>query len=518
MQTSVAVRGGLDLAARKQKTSSPAGPSIRHSVNPRPFRGIDDRPTQLSYYSGSVGSRLSTPWSLTQYTPAYRYINPMELMAMRNRSRELERNNAIADGMLSRAVENVVGEGFQHQSTTDDEDWNKATNDWWDGECESIDYNGLSWLEHQSLIYRSRLRDGDVLGVKLASGQIQGIEGDLIWSPDTAKGNQAIVDGILTDSGGRAVTYFITPYDMGGRKLPVPYAAKDVVFFARTKRLGQLRGEPCFAQTFTLFDQVDKWIEATIVQARMAACVGLAIIKKNAAAFNAALKTFPANPNAPAGAPPSRKIDFEPGMLPVFENGEEIQQLNPNQPNQSFPDNLVMMMRLAGLSLGMPLELVLLDFSRTNFASARASMLQAYRRFRNEQKIMIGRYLSPVRNWKIQLAIQKGKLKPNPQWAKHRFIGQPWPYLDPTKEAQANQMLIDQGGLTIGQLLQSQGHDFDTWCAQRKLEIAKMKAADIPILHHQVMQPFPAMPSAAVAPQPQPVSITEDNEDEDDDK
>ena len=68
-----------------------------------------------------------------------------------------------------------------------------------------------------------------------------------------------------------------------------------------------------------------------------------------------------------------REIDFKPGMVPVLEDGEEITQLNPAQPTASFPDSLTMLMRLTGLTLGMPLELVLLDFSRPSFSASSAT-------------------------------------------------------------------------------------------------------------------------------------------------
>jgi lambda family phage portal protein len=516
--------------SKKTTKAKPKATAVNSALKPipvppkakkgRPFKGIDGALDKLSYYSGAQGGRLSTPWQLSQYTPAYRFINPMELQAMRDRARELERNNPIADGMLTRAVENVVGEGFDLQATTSNSRWNKIAQGLWDEWTETADYNGLSWLEHCSLAYRSRLRDGDVLTVKLDNGQVQGIEGDLIWSPADSKGAAAVVDGILTDKGGRALVYYITPYGLGGRQEPVPYQANDCIFFNRVKRFGQLRGEPCFAQTFTLFDQIDKWIEATIVQARMAACVGLAVVKNNAAAFNGNLPIYPPAPGTPTGVPPARKIDFEPGMLPVFENGESLTQLNPNQPNQSFPDNLVSMMRLCGLTLGLPLELVLLDFSRTNFSSARASMLQAYRTFKKEQEIMIQRYLSPIYRWKIQTWIAQGKLPNRPDAYRHRFIGQGWSYLNPMQEAQANQILIDQGTLTIGQILQAQGHDFDTWLTQRKAELEKMAAAGVPSLHHNVMMPFPSptTPSITTAkPDDEESDSSEDDEDDTED-
>jgi lambda family phage portal protein len=459
------------------------------------------RAATFASYNGSVSTRTSTAWAPSTQPASIFGLHSAELTRMRDRARSLERNNAIADGMLTRAVENVVGEGFQLQVTTADPQWNQLAeallSDWFD----VADITGLTWLEHQRLVFRSHLRDGDVGSILIGNqdanyARLQPVEGDQIASPLGTGGVNSgrMVDGVQIDSTGRPQKFFINNFDANGKRDHREIGAIDFVYFPRLKRLSQVRGEPCFSQTFTLFDQIDGWVEATLVAARMAACFGLVITKNQPNQFLKNLKTGENN----AGEQ-QRQINFEPGMMPVFENGEKVETVSPAQPQQSFPDNLVAMLRLAGLSLGMPLELVLLDYSRTNFSSARASMLQAYRSFKTMQRLFIDRYLRRIYRWRISKLIKAGKLPARDDAFNHRWIAQPWPFLDPIKEAQALQLNIDMGLETLGSTLMAHGRDFQTWVTTRKAELDAMKSAGIPLVHHSASIPYNDPAAAAGA-------------------
>jgi lambda family phage portal protein len=473
MKAATKARPSRKRAVAKERAATPATPS---------------QPAFLNFnYGGSVGDRLSTPWPMTQYTPEYRYLSYQELMRMRDRARHLERNNSIADGLLSRSVENVVGPvGFQLQARTLDKKWNKQARELWDEECDSLDVTGLTWLEHQRLVFRSHLRDGDVASILLNTGQIQPIEGDLICNPNTGpKGKNSMVDGIEINPQGTPVRFNIASYDAAGKQQAKPYDAKDIVFYPRLKRIGQVRGEPCFAQNFKLFDQIDKWVEAVLAVLRMAACSGYAVTKNQPGKFGRGLKQTTNN-----GGQKTRQLPMQPGMVPVLEEGESIEVINATQPGPGFPAILTTLLRLTGLTLGMPLELVLLDFSQGSYATVRAALLQAYQAWRTMQRIFIGRYISRIYKWKVSRWMNDGLLAQRDDAWKHRFMGQPWPYLDPLKELTAIQLGIDIGIDNLTSALQSQNHDVDTMLDTRRDELKKMRKGKIPIVHAQQVMPY----------------------------
>jgi len=83
-------------------------------------------------YGGAVTTRVSTSFpNPTQYQNAVErlLIPDYELQTIRNRAHHLVRNNPIADGILTRAVKNVAGQGFQLDVNSGNADWDKRAED-----------------------------------------------------------------------------------------------------------------------------------------------------------------------------------------------------------------------------------------------------------------------------------------------------------------------------------------------------------------------------------------------------
>ncbi len=402
------------------------------------------------------------------------------------RARALERDNAIAAGILERAVDNVIGTGMQLQVRTDDETWNETAEALWELEfVPNCEVRGLfDFGELQRATYLSQIRDGDVGTLKVETsdgGKLQAIEGDLIAAPAGARLNNRMVDGVELDGVGRPTSYWLideskteTRNNAGRDALlgTIQVPAERMIFLARRKRLGQTRGEPAFAQSAHLFDQVDGHIEAVVTAARMAACFGVMLRRTGG---------YPGVPTTESSDGVARK-DFrlEPGMVKTLEQGEEVVTLSPAQPTQSFPDFLAMMGRILGLPFGLPLELVFLDFSRTNYSSARAALLQAYRRFRVEQERFIAHWLRPIWLWKVAEWIRDGRLPERADWRKHAWIAPRWQWIDPKAEAEGHLLAIDGGFETVAEVVTETGRDFSELVEARGRELKAMRAAGIP--------------------------------------
>lgn len=436
-------------------------------------------------YNGAVPSRNDTTWPPSRaFKGANSTLNRWRLTLLRDRARQMAENNPLAVGMLDRAVENVIGHGMRLQAMTDDPGFNEQAEELWRDWIDKADIRGVfSGAEFQRVIYRHHLLDGDVGCGLVSRGTdcfLQGYEGDLI---DTANGGYRpednVVDGIQFDSDNRAVGYYVTPFDQSGVQMGETFIrARDFIFYPRLRRLSQIRGEPCFSQVFKLFDQIDGYQEAVIVAARIAACQGLMIKSNSAANQLNGLKTA-----TDLQGNPRRITQMEPGIIHYLQPGEEVQTINPSQPTQSFPDFMAAMLRFAGLTLGLPLELVLLDFSRTNYSSARASLLQAYRSFRTQQQSFCERFMSRTYRWRISKWVKNGQLVvppkllgvpadgTSPAWWNHQWIAPGWAWVDPVKELQAALMAIDGGLATVSGTLQEHGKDLRDLTAVRAREI-----------------------------------------------
>lgn len=425
------------------------------------------------------------------------------------RARQLERDNAIASGILDRAVDNVIGTGMTVQARTEDAGWNDAAESLFEEWTAACEVRGLDdFGEFQRGVYRALVRDGDVGILKIedadAGGLLQAIEGDLIAAPAGTRLSNRMVDGVELDARGRPTRFWLIDENAmetrsnAGRdsmlgSLQVP--AERMLFLARRRRLGQTRGEPAFAQSSWLFEQLDGHIEAVVVAARMAACFGVMITRPGG---------FSNLPSLEDSQGTSRKeFHLEPGMVKVLDQGEQVSTLAPQQPTQNFPEFLTTLGRILGLPFGLPLELIFLDFSKTNYSSARASLLQAYRRFRVEQARFIAHFLRPVWLWKVDEWIREKKLPQRADWKKHAWIPPGWQWIDPKAEADGHLLAIDAGLKTVGEVVAETGRDFEELLQARGREIKAMKAAGLPEVRSVgTRDPLPEQPPKPEAPPP----------------
>lgn len=472
-------------------------------------------------YTGGSQSRIDTGWPTTiGYTGSNTPLNRYRLTKLRDRAREMDRNNAIASGMLDRTVENVVGRGFGLRATTANDDFNARCEDLWETNKDSLDLRGMStWTQLQRMVLRSFLLDGDIgcgLVSRGSNANLQLFEGDLI---DTQYGGydleQRIFEGIQYNAKWRPLAFHVVSINgLGLREEQPPIAASDFIFWARRKTNSQSRGEPALSQVFRLFDQVDAYIEAVIIAARIGACQSLMITKNNA---GNAFGNLASATNSQGNQQKIRTI--EPGSINYLQNGESVTGFNPTQPTHSFPDFVAALLRICGVTLGLPLELVLLDFSRTNYSSARASLLQAYRTFQTLQQEMISVFHSRVYRWRISKWVKDGTLEVpaairDSYWS-HQWTPPGWAWIDPVKELQAAMMSVDAGMQTLSGIAHEQGREWMDLLTQRAKEIEKCKELGVPDIRSSLTRDAGA--NVAAANQPTPGQTTEEDEDEESD-
>lgn len=426
-----------------------------------------------------------------------------ERIQMIEDARDLERNNVIARGLLDRATDNVVGCGFRQQATTNSPKWNdraeKLWKEWADFEC---DVRNLSTFDELlQLTHRSKLREGDVGTILLADGKLQHFEADQLASPTGAALRSNMVDGVELDRRGRPITFHLVaapdplrPSVRHQRTTAVP--AEFVVFLAKRQRHGQTRGLTEFSSCGWYLDQIDRNIEAVTMAARMAACIGLVH------------KTQERKSGLAEDENGRRKLTFQPGMLHEVGYQDSIEQIKQDQPGTNWGDFLAVLGRLVGIAFGLPLELTFLDFSRTNYSSARAALLQAYQVWLKDQAALRF-YCSRIYRWKVIRWVDEGLLPYRADALSHNWICPGWKWLDPEKEISAQLASVDAGFSTLAEVAAQQGKDFFELAIARKAEIDELKRLGIPEVRSRITRD----PGAPVS-----VNAQEPGEDEGDQK
>lgn len=475
----------------------------------------------LSTYRGAEKSRLRGDWKALNGSADADLLG--DLPTLRQRSRDLNRNDAHASAITGTVVANVVGTGLKPQSRPDFEAlaitpdeatvFARQAERAWRRWCPTADsQNRMDFYEIQALVKRQILENGEVFLLPLMIADDPGrryrlalevIEADRVSTPLGQFASPTIRDGVELGERGDPIAYHIRKRHPGdvllgqagvtGQQEWVRYPAvnragrKNVLHLYAVKRPGQTRGEPFFAPVLSAFKDLGDMFEAEIVASRVAACF---------AAFVTKTDPYGSVNNNPNVDSQGRKLDsLEPGMIEYLNVGESVSFGDPKRPAGTFAPFVEAVLRSIGSSLGLPLELVLKDFSKTNYSSARAALLEARRYFRADQTWLASRLCQPCWEWVLEEAWYQQDLpsvdllgEAREDWMRVSWIAPGWGWVDPVKEVESSKIAIDSGLSTLADECGSQGRDWEDVMVQRKREEDRRKELGL-------AAPVPSVPS-----------------------
>jgi lambda family phage portal protein len=463
-------------------------------------------------YRGALTTRMGVPYGASTSINGVRQPTLQDQRAMRDRARNLERNNPLAAGVLDRAVENVIGTGIRVEPRTESPEFNEQVKPLWAEFCKSCDIRKMRSFEQiQALLVRSELRDGDV-GCLLAEvngePKLQPIEGDYLESPAGKYSGGMTVDGVELNGAGAPVGFYVKTLDEKQRTVYQRIAERDFVFLADPNQFSMVRGVTKFAQSFWLFDHIDGYLEGTVTAAKAASYFSLLIKKNNAA------KAFGVLGTATNGAGNSQStLRLEPGTVQYLQPDEDVVQVAPQQPTQNFPDAVAAFARFVGLPFGLTIEQLMLDFSRTNYSSARAARLQAQQTAEMYQARFAHKFISRVYQWWISKLVKRGVLMNAPEnYWEHEWIPQGKPWVDPSKEIDAAIKAVKLGVESRSNIAIERGYDFEAMCDRNARDMELLEDRGLPTDPEGASQPQ----QQPQQPEPDPEEMPEDTKDTED--
>lgn len=458
----------------------------------RPARPRPDPPTRLRY--GPLGPALVSLGYHAAQTMRERsgglpsggsgdaHLTP-DRDALRRTSQEFERDNGLYIAIVERAIDNILGQGFGFQARTPDAEINqKIEQELWPAFCEAPEVRGIfDWDELVSHVATRWFVDGDIGAILLRDApQIQLQESEQIVSPGTGSGARdkaaaaggRIVDGVELDRLGKPVGYWVAQYgDSGqvkGQRRRIE--AENFLFLANRLRPSQTRGVPPMQSNFATFWRMNDIFDSEAAAWQILSRFAVAIQRKDAAEL--ALAT---SDEAQSGEQPptlaQRVHDVGNAVIFHGEPGEEIRGVERNIPGANFTESVRMFVRLVGLPMGLPLELILLDWSEANYSSSRAQLEQAYIRFRRRQSQLRRFWHQPLYRWLVKRWVADGELPAIDGIERHEWIMPPFPWIDLLKEAEALGMGVDRGISTYGDALKMRNKDRVTVISDRAVEI-----------------------------------------------
>jgi lambda family phage portal protein len=414
-----------------------------------------------------------------------------ELATLRNRSRDLNRNDAIASGATDTISTNVVGRGLRMQSQIRADQLGVAperareiarqAERIWSGWCKAPDAgNRLTFDEMQFVAFRKIIEDGEILALPVLGDEswrsikrcIELIEADRL---ETKGLNQ---DPIAIGRRGEPVSYSIKTKNSKTNIITyqtIPAMDDDgrpmILHVFPTKRPGQRRGVPHFAPVLTYFKDLADYMEAEVVAARVAACLAVFVTKLDPMAGGALSMG-----NDTETGTNARIQSIEPGMVSYLGAGESINVVDPKRPGDSFAPFIEAVLRMIGVSLGLPYELLVKDFSKTNYSSARAALLEARRNFINWRSWFGQKFCQPIYELVMEEAFLRREFDVpsfyayRDEYCRAAWIGGGWGWVDPVKEVEASRKAVDYGLSTLAEEAAAQGRDWEEVLEQRARE------------------------------------------------
>lgn len=484
-------------------------------------------------YAGGKRDRRATANFIPEGGSANADLLP-ELVDLRARSRHIARNVPIATGAIATNKTHIIGDGLSVKAACDYEalglseeaaqTWNAAADREFRLACMSIDWTRVEEFgDLQDTVFGSELESGDVFILRryrIDAGDTYGtkaqvIEADRVCNPYNGQDTDLIKGGVEHDRNGVPIAIHVADRHPGDlyrkpvkwRRVPLRYndGRKIVIHLINRSRPDQTRGIPYFAPVIEAIKAFGDYQEAEVRAAVVSAM------------FTVFIKRAPGDEDAGplAGTESSfadDALELGSGAVVSLDEGEDVTIANPMRPNPNFDGFAQAFLRLVGVALEMPFEMLIKHFT-ASYSASRAALEMAYHTFRKKRGRFARQFVAEVRSWVIEEAILTGRLEA-PKFFEDALIRQAWlraeitgPVritLDPKKDAEADKIDRDNGFKTSQQIMTERtGGDFDVKMDTIKRENERMTDA---------RQATP-QPGGASAGEPDTTQLKEDLDD-----
>lgn len=419
-------------------------------------------------YSAASGGRRTNGW-VAQSTSAASEIQSA-LSFLRNRSRDLVRNNGYAKKAVTEIANNLVGIGIVPTPLGDSHTKNqlkklKTVFQAW-ADSTQADYDGhLNFWGIQHLAAWCMAESGEVIIRKYTNPdagaifplQLQVLEADFI---DTAKYSDKlsaggyIYYGIEFNSRNQVVAYWLydthpgdnTGFATTSSRVP----AADIIHLFKKERPGQFRGIPFGHAAMLRLKDLEEFEDTQLIRQKIAACF---------TAFRRKTNITPI-PGVNDSTNDNRLDKVEPGIIEDLAPGEEISFGMPPDAGANYDPYTKSVLRGIAAAYGIDYVTLTGDLTAVNFSSGRMGWLQFHR---NISVWQWNTFIPVVCNkswlWFMQLAIVMG-------YAKSPDIPVRWTtprreMIDPSKEIKAMIDAINNNLMSWSETIREMGYNPD---------------------------------------------------------
>jgi capsid protein len=232
------------------------------------------------------------------------------------------------------------------------------------------------------------------------------------------------------------------------------------------KRMSQTRGVTAFAPIFALSGMFEDIQFAKLVQQQVVSC--FAIFRQRDYIADLPGPGVNTSGNGSALEVGSRQIDqLVPGLEFMGAPGETLSGFSPNTPNAEYFSHVRLMLQMIGVNLGLPLCLVLMDGSETNFSGWRGAVDEARKGFRSRQKNLVKRFHRPVYKFQVRRWMAEDRTlriaakKQGVNIFGHTWNPPSWAYIDPVGDATGDILRLQNNLTSPRRLHAERGRDVE---------------------------------------------------------
>lgn len=452
-------------------------------------------------YEGASRGRRTEGWRTPGSSANAETRN--QLAALRNRCRDLVRNNAYAGRAVTVIANNTVGAGIIPRLAGPNETRRKRAArlvaEWMDTRlCDADGRNHLYGL--QALAMRTVVESGEVLirrRWRRASDalpipmQLQVLEPDFLDATKDGplpSGN-ICYQGIEVDALGRRVAYWLFDDHPGDATRRAAFSSKridarDVIHVYRQDRPGQMRGVPWGAPVIIRLRDFADYEDAQLLRQKIAACFAVFVHDDEGGEGGAA---------APADTVPLEEIG--PGIVEHLPPGRDVRFAVPPGVD-GYADYSRVSLTAVAVGYGVTYEALTGDLSNVNFSSGRMGWLEFGRNVESWQwNMLIPQMCDGVWGWAMEAAAVAGLgiEGVTAAWTPPRRE-----MIDPVKEIQGIRDGVRAGLWTLSEQIRRLGYDPEEVFRERAEELQRLRDAGL------VFDTDPTVPAGAPAQQPPP--------------
>jgi len=478
----------------------------------RPFR-------MVAHEAASRTSDELARWNPSMLSADAAFLPEREIL--QSRAADMIRNNGIASGAVQIHLDNVIGSGLTLSAKPDAralginddaaEDLEQEIETRWrqwaydiDCHCDATRQSNFAGLLAQA--YRSYLTAFEITATaewlprrRAYSTAIQLIDPLRLSQPQGYSESDRMRAGVEFDAIGAPIAYHISSEhrispmmsDNMLRWTRIPretsWGRTRFIHIFDIEQPGLSRGKNGIVSVLSKLKMLEKFEQASL-QAAILNAVYAAVIESPmdwqsvGGALGAGVETDPTMQYMQNVSEwhKASKIRYNGLQIPHLFPGEKFELKSPEHPMANFGQFEEAVLRYIAAGYNLSYEQLSRDYSKTNYSSARAAMLESFRFFHGRQTFIGGRFASVVYALWMEEAFDRGDLKvpagapdfydAKTAYTRCEWIGPGRGHVDPLKEANAEKVRFSMGTSTLEKLCAEQGLDWREVARQRAQE------------------------------------------------